>query len=141
MRGAIDPYRTVLPEGFSLEEHYAECGHAAIDTKVLTRAVVNLVENALHAMPDGGKLSVGVGPAAHGDEIVMTVADTGVGLSPEARKRLFEPYFSTRSSGTGLGLAIARRAVEAHHGRIEVESGSPAGTVFRIRLPRIAPPV
>ena len=85
----------------------------------------------------GGTLTVAVAPAEGADEIVLTVADTGVGLSPEVRRRLFEPYFSTKSSGTGLGLAIARRAVEAHHGRIEVEDRDGGGTAFRIHLPRV----
>ena len=100
------------------------------------RAVVNLIENALQAMPDGGVLRLGVRSGANG-EIVLSVADDGTGLSPEVRRRLFEPYFSTKSSGTGLGLAIAAKAVEAHHGRIEVDGREPRGTEFRIILPRL----
>jgi two-component system nitrogen regulation sensor histidine kinase NtrY len=140
MRGTAGPYRSALPEGLTLEEDYHACGRAAIDTKVLSRAVVNLIENALQAMPDGGVLELGVGPDRSNGDIVLSVGDTGVGLSQEARKRLFEPYFSTKTSGTGLGLAITRRAVEAHHGRIEVESRPRRGTVFRIILPRVDGP-
>ena len=66
---------------------------------------------------------------------MLEVADTGSGLDPEARKHLFDPYFSTKSSGTGLGLAIALRAVKAHDGSIDVESEPGRGTRCRIRLP------
>jgi two-component system, NtrC family, nitrogen regulation sensor histidine kinase NtrY len=138
MRGAVGPYRAAHPENVTLEERYEPSGRAAIDGKVLGRAVVNLIENALQAMTDGGTLTVAVAPDDERNEVVLTVADTGVGLSAEVRRRLFEPYFSTKSSGTGLGLAIVRRAVEAHQGRIEVEAGESRGTAFRIHLPRVA---
>jgi signal transduction histidine kinase len=138
MRAAAGPYRAAHPRNVTLEESYVPSGRAAIDGKVLGRAVVNLIENALQAMPDGGVLTVAVAPDDDRNEVVLTVADTGVGLSAEVRRRLFEPYFSTKSSGTGLGLAIARRAVEAHQGRIEVQARDGLGTAFRIHLPRVA---
>ncbi|HKB15930.1 MAG TPA: ATP-binding protein, partial [Planctomycetota bacterium] len=100
-----------------------------------SRAVVNLVENAIDAMPRGGVLELAVGSGSSPDSVVLSVSDTGRGLDPAVRDRLFEPYFSTKSSGTGLGLAIVRRAVEAHGGGISVESRPEGGTVFRIRLP------
>jgi len=99
----------------------------------LARAIVNLLENALQAMPHGGVVTVAV--ASEGGDVTIDVADEGPGLSAEIRRRLFEPYFSTKSSGTGLGLAIARRAVEAHGGTIEVRGASDHGTIFRIRIP------
>jgi signal transduction histidine kinase len=135
LRRTIDPYRSLELQNVTLEEHYEPTGEVAIDERVLSRAVINLIENALQAMPEGGKLTLAVGPDGGSDEVVMSVSDTGVGLSSEARHRLFEPYFSTKSSGTGLGLAIARRAVEAHLGRIEVQSAPGRGTTFRIHLP------
>jgi signal transduction histidine kinase len=70
-------------------------------------------------------------------EVLLSVSDTGPGLDPRVRARLFTPYFSTKSSGTGLGLAIVRRAVEAHGGHVEVASAPGAGTTFTIHLPAI----
>jgi two-component system nitrogen regulation sensor histidine kinase NtrY len=136
MRATIGPYRASGLSHVELDERYEPSGTVAIDPKVLGRAVVNLVENALEAMPDGGRLTISVGPDEARGEVVLAVGDTGIGLDPEVRRRLFEPYFSTKSSGTGLGLAIVRRAVEAHHGRIELNTAVAGGTTFEIRLPR-----
>jgi signal transduction histidine kinase len=86
-------------------------------------------------MPEGGTLTVGVTPGQREGHVELSVADTGPGLEREVRRRLFEPYFSTKSSGTGLGLAIALRAVEAHGGAIEVASAPEEGTTFRIHIP------
>jgi len=135
VREVVAPYRAAPPAGVTIEERYAPTDPVSADTKVLARALVNLIENALQAMPDGGALRLSVAPGADPGEVVLAVADTGTGLAPEVRRRLFEPYFSTKSSGTGLGLAIVRRAVEAHRGRIEVTSELQRGTTVRIVLP------
>jgi nitrogen fixation/metabolism regulation signal transduction histidine kinase len=135
MRTTLGPYSAANPAGVTIEERYEPAGRVAIDAKVLARAVVNLVENALHAMPDGGTLTLGVRPDTERGQVVLSVKDTGTGLDPDVRRHLFDPYFSTKSSGTGLGLAIARRAVEAHQGTIEVRSEPGRGTEFLIRLP------
>jgi PAS domain S-box-containing protein len=137
MRETIHPYLAGHPPGIRIEQDYHEAPPVNIDRRVLGRAVINLVENALQAMPDGGTLTVGVAPEHGNGSVVLTVRDTGTGLDDEVRARLFEPYFSTKSSGTGLGLAIVKRAVEAHHGRIEVESRSGFGTAIHIRLPSL----
>jgi len=100
---------------------------------VLSRAIVNLIENALQAMPAGGTLTL-ASSLGEGGEALLEVTDTGEGMTPEARARLFTPYFSTKSSGTGLGLAIVRRVVLGHGGSIEVDSAPGRGTTFRIRL-------
>ena len=89
-------------------------------------------------MVDGGTLTVGVRADPQSGDVLLSVGDEGPGLDPDVRKRLFDPYFSTKSSGTGLGLAIARRVVEAHEGSIEVESEPGSGTTFTIRLPAVA---
>ena len=137
MRQAIGPYRAGCPPGVTIHERYENAGQVAIDRKVLSRAVINLIENALQAMPDGGELTVAVHPVDGASEVALAVIDSGAGLDPEVKRRLFEPYFSTKSHGTGLGLAIVRRAVEAHHGTIDVESEPGRGTTVRIRLPGV----
>jgi two-component system nitrogen regulation sensor histidine kinase NtrY len=138
LRDVVAPYRAAHPPGIHIEEDYVPTGRMAADPKVLARAVVNLIENALQAMPQGGRLRIGV--RGENGEVVMSVADTGPGLDPKVRARLFTPYFSTKSSGTGLGLAIVRRAVEAHGGRVEVASVPGRGTTFTIHLPALYMP-
>jgi two-component system nitrogen regulation sensor histidine kinase NtrY len=140
MRDVMAPYRAAPHPRVEIDEAYEDAPVILADRRVIARALVNLVENALQAMQDGGRLTVRVGPGERGNGAVLVVEDTGPGLAPDVRARLFEPYFSTKSSGTGLGLAIARRAVEAHGGHIEVSSGRGEGTVFRIRLPGVAVP-
>ncbi|MBI4590221.1 MAG: hypothetical protein HY725_15415, partial [Candidatus Rokubacteria bacterium] len=103
------------------------------DRDHLKQVVLNLVLNALQAMPEGGTLTLEAGTAR--EALVLTVADTGNGIPPEALPRVFDPYFTTKAKGLGLGLAIARRIVEAHGGRIEVESQPGQGSRFRVVLP------
>ncbi len=139
LREVVSPYRSAPPAGIRIDERYAGTGAILADRRILARAIVNLIENALEAMPDGGTLGI----ASHATDpggIVIEVSDTGTGLTPDVRARLFEPYFSTKGSGTGLGLAIVRRVVLGHGGSIDVESTPGRGTVFRIRLPE-APPL
>jgi signal transduction histidine kinase len=101
-----------------------------LDRTLTARALVNIIENALHAMPAGGTL--GVRTRTDGRATTVEVADTGVGMDEDARARLFEPYFSTRASGTGLGLTIAKRNIELNDGTIDVESAPGRGTVVRL---------
>ncbi|HKY33305.1 MAG TPA: ATP-binding protein, partial [Candidatus Polarisedimenticolia bacterium] len=130
----VRPYRMAMPPGIRLEvEVPSGLPEMQVDRSLITRAVVNLVENALQAMPRGGTLSVAA--KVEDGELAVAVRDTGVGMDAEALTRLFEPYFSTKDTGTGLGLAIARKAIEEHKGRIEVYSAPGRGTVMTIRLP------
>ena len=136
MRETVGPYRAVAPPGLEIVEEYLPCPAIAIDAKVLSRAIVNLIENGLQSMGDSpGTLTARVAPEPEGGGVRVTIGDTGAGLDSDARKRLFEPYFSTKSSGTGLGLAIVKRSVEAHGGRVEVESEPGEGCRFHILLP------
>ena len=133
----VDPYRAAHPDGVEIETRLAtDLPSVVVDRTLLARAIVNVVENALHAMPSGGHLTL----ATHAmDHVVgIDVADTGVGMDDDARARLFEPYFSTRAAGTGLGLTIAKRNVELNNGTIEVESAPGAGTTVRLRFPAAA---
>ena len=105
------------------------------DRKLLSRAVRNLLENALRASPEGGVVEVVLAPA--GDEsVVIQVRDQGPGVDPQNLPRIFEPYFSTHDSGTGLGLAITRRIVQEHGGRIEAQNQADGGLLVEITLPR-----
>ena len=104
-----------------------------MDRTLISRALTNIVENALHAMPGQGALSV---IASHRNGVVhVQVSDTGVGMDPEALARAFEPYFSTKATGTGLGLPIAKRNVELNGGTIAVTSERDRGTAVAIELP------
>ena len=136
MQDTVAPYRTGVSDGLEIVEDYRPCPPISIDIKVLSRAVVNLIENALQSMSDhAGTLTIRVAPEPAGGGVRFTIGDTGTGLDPEARRRLFEPYFSTKSSGTGLGLAIVKRSVEAHGGSVEVDSSPGEGSRFHILLP------
>jgi len=115
-----------------------------VDRGELRRVLIHLVSNALEAMGRGGELRarirrVSSAPAGTPGRVEMSVLDTGVGISTEVRKRLFEPYFTTRTGGTGLGLAIARRLVEEMAGEIEILPGPEGrGTLARVVLPEAA---
>lgn len=107
------------------------------DREMLRRAVLNLLLNALDAMPQGGELVITGCPGLHGG-IDLEIADSGPGVEPEQRRRLFEPFFSTKQGGTGLGLAIVGRVAEAHGGHVRVQNCPEGGAAFTIHLPRIA---
>jgi len=111
------------------------------DATQLGQALLNLVLNAVQAMPQGGELRISArrlprDPTRPATHVVLEVADTGEGMSPEQCRRAFTPLLSTtRTKGTGLGLVLVGRIIEAHHGRIQVTSRPKAGTRFRITLP------
>ena len=109
------------------------------DRTQICQVVVNLVRNAVQAMPDGGELQVQTRAVCSG--LVISVKDCGVGMSEEVRARVFEPFFTTKTAreGTGLGLAIVHDIVSLHGGSIEVESVPGAGTTVSVSLP-LAPP-
>lgn len=110
------------------------------DRQQLRQVLLNLFTNAADAMHNGGTLNLGVHPtelATSKSGIVISVADTGIGIDPNHLHRVTEPFFSTKEEGkgTGLGLAICRRIVEQHHGRLEIESALGKGTTVRVLLP------
>jgi nitrogen fixation/metabolism regulation signal transduction histidine kinase len=108
------------------------------DPEQLSRALRNLVLNAMDAMPDGG--TIGVKAARNGASVVLEVTDTGTGLTEEECVRLFTPYYTTRKHGTGLGLAIVQSVVSDHGGTISVSSRPGEGSRFRIELPETRNP-
>jgi PAS domain S-box-containing protein len=104
-------------------------------------ALLNLVGNALDATPPGGRVFVGARISPARDGVELFVVDTGSGMPPDVLPRIFDPFFSTKpvGQGTGLGLSITRSIVEAHGGRIDVETAPGAGTTVRLRFP-VSPP-
>jgi two-component system sensor histidine kinase HydH len=109
------------------------------DPDLLSQLVLGLLTNASEAVGEGGRVALRVSAAR--DAVVLEVADSGPGVSPEDAERVFEPFYTTKASGTGLGLAMSARIVESHAGEIEVVQGAGTGTLgsgacFRIRLPR-----
>jgi signal transduction histidine kinase len=104
------------------------------DPDMLRRAVLNIVVNAIEAMPNGGELQVYAGPGEDGG-YALAIGDSGSGIAPEDRDRIFEPYFTTKASGLGLGLVLTRKIVEAHGGKIVVDSQPGKGTRILILLP------
>ncbi len=113
-------------------------GLVSVDRGLIGRALTNIIDNALHAMPEGGTLTIAARQADHGSA-ELTLTDTGVGMDEAALARLFEPYFSTKAVGTGLGLSIARRNVELNGGTIAVASERGRGTRVVITLPLEGP--
>jgi len=106
------------------------------DADLLKQAILNIVNNGLEAMQDGGKLSVSM--QGNGAECQIAIADDGPGIAPEVRGQIFNLYFTTKQQGTGIGLATAFRVVQLHGGTIDFESELGKGTTFRLRFPGIA---
>ena len=104
-----------------------------VDRALLKQALLNLVYNAIEAMPEGGRLSMGL--ARRGDTAEISVSDTGRGIKPEHRARIFQLFFTTRPGGSGIGLASAYKTAQLHEGSIDFESEAGKGTTFRIELP------
>jgi two-component system, NtrC family, nitrogen regulation sensor histidine kinase NtrY len=104
-----------------------------MDGEQIKRALINLLDNAVEATEAPGRVTVHAGP--ENGHVEIQVADTGRGIPPESKEKLFLPYFSTKGRGTGLGLAIVHRIVTDHHGSIRVEDNVPQGTVFTMELP------
>ena len=135
--GALDIFRGRL-DGITVRTRFAS-GLPAVraDAELLRRVLVNLIDNAAEALEGAAaqELSIETRSGADGDTVEITVADSGTGISPEDKDKLFLPHFSTKERGTGLGLAIAGRIITEHHGTIRIEDNSPVGARFVIQLP------
>jgi signal transduction histidine kinase len=104
-----------------------------LDEASIRAASLNLMLNAVQAMPQGGRLTVGTG--AENGKLWMSIVDTGTGMSPDQIKQLFVPFNTTKSRGLGLGMPYAQKIIEQHGGRISVESHQGQGTQVKIELP------
>jgi signal transduction histidine kinase len=133
---ALRPYRSALPAGVRLRLVVdGAVPPIRADRRLLERAVVNLLENALQAVADVGTIEVGVRGAADGRSIEIEVTDSGPGIPPEVRDRVFEPFFSTKTSGSGLGLALVKKIAEDHGGGVRLESAPGGPTRVVLSLP------
>ncbi len=106
-----------------------------LDREQVKRAVINLLENAVSAVNGDGRIDISTSYNASLKMAIFSVSDNGVGIPPEDKPRLFEPYFSTKKSGTGLGLAIVSTIIADHSGYIRVKDNTPRGTTFIVELP------
>jgi len=106
-----------------------------LDREQIKQVILNLLINAVQAMPQGGRLILGAQVSGNHPWIQLSIRDSGVGIPPEDMKKLFDPFFSTKEGGVGLGLSIAHRIIDQHHGKIEVESHPGEGTLFTVWLP------
>jgi signal transduction histidine kinase len=114
----------------------ADLPRLALDRELFKQALLNLMLNAQQAMSEGGTLTLQAG--VEGDGVSLALIDTGPGIAPEVLAKVYRPFFSTKPGGSGLGLATTRKIVEAHGGRIEVQSAVGRGTKFTIHLPLAA---
>ena len=114
-------------------EGHATVGPLAFHPSTLRRAVLNVVQNAIEAMPQGGTLTLECARTAR--EVHLRVRDSGIGMPAEQMLRIFEPLYTTKPGGTGLGLYIVREILVAHEGRVTVESVEGQGTTFTFTFP------
>jgi len=142
----LDRAEEVVAEVVELMRYEAENQHISIVTKIepdlpdvmidrknLKQALLNIIKNAIAAMPEGGVLTISV--EEKNDELQIAVSDTGIGIPEELMAKIFEPYFTTKESGSGLGLTITFKIIKEHNGEITVESTPGKGTTFTIHLP------
>jgi signal transduction histidine kinase len=130
--------RVVEPEakaaGVTLETSCVDGQAIDADSTMLRQALMNLARNAVQAMPSGGRLRMGCGTGRDG-RVELSIQDTGIGIPPENLAKVFDLYFTTKSTGTGIGLSLVYRTIQLHHGDIDVESTPGKGTTFVIKLP------
>ena len=129
-----------------VEREFAPVPKVSANPGQLQQVLLNLLVNARQAMPQGGRLILRLAHDALLGSVDLMVRDTGCGMTPEVMRRIFEPHFSTKAGpdetgkgGSGLGLTACREIVEAHRGRIRVESAPGKGTAITIRLPALRP--
>jgi signal transduction histidine kinase len=126
--------RMTIPESIKLTRKLdADLPEVNIDPDQIQQVLVNIITNAVQAMPEGGKLTIG---AREKDKFLeVEVTDTGCGIPQEAMDKIFDPLFTTRAKGIGLGLAVCKSIIDRHEGNIAVKSKVGEGTTFTIKLP------
>jgi len=147
-RRAITDVNQVIDNVLALTNKRLQHGHVAVETHLapdlpllrvvpdqLAQVFLNMVINAVEAMPDGGRLKIRTTKTSDDQWIRVTFTDNGAGMDQETRASIFEPFFTTKRTGTGLGLAISYGIIERHGGQIEVDSVPGVGSTFAVRLP------
>lgn len=123
----------IIPNKVQVHTDIEEDLKLHIDPTMMSRVIDNLLRNAVDAMPQGGTLTVKA--SQEKNNVTISVQDTGVGMTPEALKRLYEPFYTTKSTGTGLGLYYTKRAIDAHNGFINFCSKENEGTLITVTIP------
>jgi len=147
-RRAITDVNRVVDNVLALTNKRLQHGHVVVETQLaddlpllhvvpdqLAQVFLNIVINAVEAMPDGGNLAIRTARSSDDRWVQITFADDGAGIDERTKVSIFEPFFTTKSTGTGLGLAISYGIIERHGGQIEVESTPGIGSTFAVRLP------
>jgi signal transduction histidine kinase len=116
-----------------LVQQQADGIEVRVDRDLLKQAVLNVVVNAMQAMPEGGALTFE--SSVNEDTAEIRISDTGSGIPPELRDKIFRLYFTTKNEGSGIGLAMTFRIIQLHDGTIDFTSEPGKGTTFLIRLP------
>jgi signal transduction histidine kinase len=122
-------------EQITVQKEFQALPIILMDREQMKQAILNLLLNAIQAMPGGGHLTLRGQNSKDGQWIHVSIQDSGVGIPDEDMGKLFDPFFSTKEGGVGLGLSIAHRIIDQHHGNIEVESAHGKGTLFTLWLP------
>jgi signal transduction histidine kinase len=137
VKEVLAPYTRALPPGVTFSLDLEKVPSVLVDRRLLERAVVNLLENALQAVGDKGRIEVRL--HSKDGRLELEIEDSGPGVDPDIREKIFEPFFSTKTSGSGLGLALVKKISEDHGGGVTLES-QPGRTRATLWLPLSAPP-
>jgi signal transduction histidine kinase len=140
LKKQVEHYRTLLDENIDLQLEMEEDIAISIDKELFKEALVNLIDNAIAAMPEGGKLTISAVPVTSPSKgnishVLMEIEDTGCGMDEEELSRVFTPFFTQKEKGTGIGLTICKRIIEAHDGTINIQSRKEFGTKIAITIP------
>ncbi len=136
VRETCDEFREVLASGGIELDLIDDVKYSLyLDKGLIRQALINILLNSVHSMPEGGTMRVSIVREKGSDDVQISIRDSGSGMDEETRMRLFEPFFSTKDRGTGLGMSITLGIITAHKGRIDVDSFPGEGTEFIILLP------
>jgi signal transduction histidine kinase len=131
--------RLQIPQGISVINHAEDEPRMNVDRDKMLRVFTNLIKNAFDAMPNGGELTI-KSEKKENDEVSFRFTDTGTGMTEEVLQKLWTTLFTTKPKGMGFGLPICKRLVEAHGGKISVESIQGKGTTFSLTIPILPEP-